>query len=470
MLLGITMLLCSFSAAQQQDQAGSAEQNIAAGVLQPKVVCAGRPDQSYALYLPSHYISSKSWPIVYAFDPAARGSVPVELIKDAAERNGYIVVGSNNSRNGPSQAEAEAAQAVFADTHARFSIDNHRIYFAGFSGGARLAASIAQRCKCAAGVFLNGAGFSPSAPPSSPATFAVFATVGTLDFNYPEVVTLDATLGSLRYAHQLRRFEGPHQWSPAEVAQEAVAWFRLIAMREGHEPRDDAFVQAQANLARQRATELESSGEPYYAWREYLQAAETFDNLGAAQPFRDRAAAMQNDKPVRDGARREQQEFEEQRRLTADISQGLVALMRDDPNRADLRVQVGHQIAQLRSAAEHEKRPQKTRVLQRALTGVFVQAMEAGEDRLRDKDVAQARDYFELACEATPNSFWALRELAVARAWSGDRKGVLQALGLAKRNTNDPASFASWLAEEPAFAKFRDTPEFRSLLGEAPHQ
>ncbi len=102
--------------------------------------CAAKPDQSYALYLPSHYVPNKKWPIVYAFDPDARGEIPVKLMQDAAEHFGYIVVGSNNSRNGSWKMETEAAQAMWNDTHARFAIDDRRIYFAGFSGGARVAA------------------------------------------------------------------------------------------------------------------------------------------------------------------------------------------------------------------------------------------------------------------------------------------------------------------------------------------
>jgi len=166
----------------------------------------------------------------------------VELMKDAAERYGYIVAGSNNSHNGSGKSSLEAAQAMIQDTHARLAIDNNRVYFAGLSGAARLAASLAQGCKCAAGVLLNSAGFAPSSPPAPDANFSVFATAGTFDFNYGEVVDLDAKLGTLHYSHALRRFDGPHQWAPASVMDEALAWFRLIAMKDGREQRGMAFV------------------------------------------------------------------------------------------------------------------------------------------------------------------------------------------------------------------------------------
>jgi dienelactone hydrolase len=446
----------------------SATQDLRPGVLLPKVFCATQSEQSYALYLPSNYTHEKPWPIVYAFDPAARGNIPVELMKEAAERFGYIVAGSNNSRNGPWKPEADAAQAMFQDTHARLSIDNHRVYFAGFSGGARLASSLAQRCSCAAGVFLNGAGFSPSSPPAADAPFSVFAAVGTFDFNYGEVLDLDVKLAALRYSHALQRFDGPHQWAPQEVMDEALAWFRLMSMKDGHEARDMAFIRAQAAEAEKRAKNLELAGDPYRSWKESRQAAETFDGLGEAPAFRERAVAMEKEKAVRDGAKREQLDFEEQSRLSANISLGLGALRQESSNRVDTRVDVQRQISELRSRAEHEKDPRKLRVAKRALAGIFVEAMETGQERLDAKDISQARTYFELAANADPDSDWALSQVATARALGGDRKGTLDALRRTKEKSKDPAAFSAWLNEEPAFTKLRDTPEFRALL--APSQ
>ena len=100
--------------------------------------CPGKPDQSYALYLPSNYSADEKWPIVYAFDPAARGASPWS--DEGRRRTLRLSAGrSNNSRNGSWKIEAEAAEAIVEDTHARLSIDDRRVYFAGFSGGARVA-------------------------------------------------------------------------------------------------------------------------------------------------------------------------------------------------------------------------------------------------------------------------------------------------------------------------------------------
>lgn len=434
------------------------------GELTREVRCAANAEQSYALYLPKNYTASRKWPVVYVFDPAARGSVPLELMKDAAEKYGYILAGSNNSRNGPWKLEGEAARTMVQDAQARLAIDNRRSYFAGFSGGARVAASIAQVCQCAAGVLLSGAGFPQGSPPSREATFPVFAAVGSYDFNYAEVVQLDAKLQALGYLHFMREFEGPHQWAPAPVMEEAFAWFRLVAMKGGREPRDDAFVASQASQTAERARALEQSGELYAAWKEYRQAEQTFSGLTDNAALRGRTENLEKEKTVREGAKREEREFDEQRQLTTDISAGMAALGQNSLNRADVRLQVEQQILGLHGQTEHEKRAEKLRVLKRALADVFAQAMETGEQRLRAKDAARARDYFELACDAAPDSLWALSDLAVAKAEDGNRKGALETLRHAREKTKHFAQFSEWLKEEPAFASWRNTADFRALL------
>jgi poly(3-hydroxybutyrate) depolymerase len=193
-LRGIVLALATVILGQQTQDTSKLPLALQPGVLLSHQTCLAHPEQSYALYLPSQYTPTKKWAMVYAFDPAARGKLPVELMKAAAERYAYIVVGSNNSRNGSWKVEAEAAQAMLQDTHSRFSIDDRRVYFAGFSGGARVASEIAQRCRCAAGVILSGAGFSVGSSPSRDVIFAVFSAVGNFDFNYPEVARLDQKL------------------------------------------------------------------------------------------------------------------------------------------------------------------------------------------------------------------------------------------------------------------------------------
>ena len=133
--------------------------DLPTGQIVDSVECALDNAQHYALYLPSNYTPSRQWNVILAFDGGARGRVPVERYRQAAEKYGYIVAGSLNSRNGPWEVSMNAAKAMTADVKTRFSIDPKRVYTAGMSGGARVAMKIALDSRQIAGVFASSAGF-----------------------------------------------------------------------------------------------------------------------------------------------------------------------------------------------------------------------------------------------------------------------------------------------------------------------
>src|SRR6516164_11764075 len=91
------------------------------GAVQP-VEVRGHPGQSYALFVPSNYRADRTWPILYCLDPGARGRAAVERFAAAAEKAGFLVAGSNNSRNGPLAPSREAIGLMVADTHERYAI------------------------------------------------------------------------------------------------------------------------------------------------------------------------------------------------------------------------------------------------------------------------------------------------------------------------------------------------------------
>src|SRR5690349_4518491 len=103
------------------------------------VTCEADSSQSYALYVPSTYTPDREWKLILAFDPGARGRTGVERFEAAAEKYGYIVAGSYNSRNGPWNTSMDAARAMADDVSNRYRINPKRVYTAGQSGGARLA-------------------------------------------------------------------------------------------------------------------------------------------------------------------------------------------------------------------------------------------------------------------------------------------------------------------------------------------
>jgi len=213
--------------------AASRAADLPTGQIVDSVECALDHTQHYVLYLPTNYTPSRQWSVILAFDGGARGRVPVERYRQAAEKYGYIVAGSLNSRNGPWEVSMNAAKAMTTDVKARFSVDPKRVYTAGMSGGARVAMKIALESKQIAGVFASSAGFPDEFISRLP--FPVFGSAGTDDFNHMEMYQLDRRMTS---AHRVLYFEGGHTWLPAELAMQGVEWMELQAMKSGLRPHD----------------------------------------------------------------------------------------------------------------------------------------------------------------------------------------------------------------------------------------
>jgi poly(3-hydroxybutyrate) depolymerase len=177
-----------------------AAQDLRKGEVIGRVEVEGHPGQTYALYVPANYAHERAWPILYCLDPGARGQMPVERFAAAAEKAGVIVAGSNNSRNGPLPPAQEAINLMVADTHARFAIDDTRIYAAGLSGGARVALGWAMGGHLA-GVVASSAGFPMNAAPKQ-VPFRIFLTTGYDDFNHDELYRLSRDLVKRNVPHR----------------------------------------------------------------------------------------------------------------------------------------------------------------------------------------------------------------------------------------------------------------------------
>jgi len=203
------------------------------GIVYSSVRCLKDSNHTYALYIPSYYNDDPylEWPVIYAFDAAARGSLPVELYREAAEKYGYIVAGSNISENGPWEPILKAAETMMNDVESRFRVDKARRYTTGFSGGARVATTLAVLYGTFEGVIGCGAGFSPNYPPHFDLEICYYGLIGDRDFNYLEMRRLDDWLEKFNIDHHIHEFSGGHEWPPAEVLTNAVIWLEFKAMK-----------------------------------------------------------------------------------------------------------------------------------------------------------------------------------------------------------------------------------------------
>jgi dienelactone hydrolase len=457
-MLTIAFLIAALAVSSSQSTAGDLV--TLRGAVVAKVSSLSDPNQSYALYLPSSYSPDRSWPIIYVFDPVARGTVPLELYKEAAEKYGYIMAASNNSRNGPATLQMAAAEAMWQDTHQRLAIAKERMYAMGFSGGARVATLFALYCgTCSiAGVIAQGASYPTVRAPAADDSFLYYAAVGDEDFNYPEIMSLRAKKEEQGAQFRVKTFSGTHQWAPPEVVEDAIQWLEAKAMQSGKEKPNPSFIQQQVAKLQAEAGRAGQSGDTlgqYYALRSLLF---DFKGLIDVSRFQGQLETVKTSKAYKQARHEEDQEIAKQRLLTAtalsDISQ-LGEQTAQETGLAEQRI-----ISVFSDLRRQAKSNQRNRLVYlRAINQLYIEGIEAGQQAFRNNELERAADYFQLIADAVPDQSGPLLLLAETRVKTGNRKAALKALEKAVKRgvkspdalTNDPE--LAPLAAEPAFQK-----------------
>jgi len=347
------------------------------GQIIDAVPCLADATQSYALYLPSNYSPQRRWNVILAFDAGGRGRMPVERFQAAAEKYGYIVAGSLNSRNGPLNVSVAAGNAMWKDVEARFSVDKTRLYTTGQSGGSRVAMYLAMHrdafSDAPAGVIASSAGFpGPDAPESLP--FPVFATAGTEDFNHLEMRQFDQHLQS---RHRLAIFDGGHAWLPAPLAMTAIEWMEIDAMKTGLRAKDAAEIDAIFAARVQSARESKEVAARYLAMTEL---ASDFNGLKDVKEFMAEAARLQKDHAVQAAFERDTALDEREDQLSGTLLE-LAAQLRYPSRRAKSMEALKTSVAGVSAAATAPADSAERQMSRRVLRGLMASSRD-----VRDED------------------------------------------------------------------------------------
>ncbi len=441
--------------------AAASAQQLPRGAVIDKVVCVRDSSQSYALYLPTDYSADRRWPILFAFDAGARGRLPVERFREAAQTFGVIVAGSNNSRNGPMAAAVDAMNAMLADTQARFGLSPGRVYLAGFSGGARVAVTLGMAMKGqVAGVIGFGAGFPAGLAPSASVPFAFFGAAGTDDFNYPELQQLDQALERAAVAHRLEVFAGGHEWPPEAVCARALGWMELQAMRSGLRARDAALIERMFSTTMADAAAEESAGRLLDAYWLYAALAKDFAGLRDVAASERKAQQLERSREVRQAIGDLKDSVDKQTALEARIGQ----LAREAAAREEGAPALADLLAALTDAkkqADRTDRPADRMAARRALVSSFLQFDEAASRAAARGAFAQAAVFYRAMARIRPENARVEYDLACACARSGSRKEAIDAL---RRAVAKGFTDRSLMAGDPDLESLRGEPAFREIL------
>lgn len=197
------------------------------------VSCNTNVSNTYTLYLPVNYDTTKTFPIIYFFDPQGKGNFPVEKYKSIADNLGIIFVGSDATKNGMQWTEvSSAANQLFADTKQKLKINEQKIFTCGFSGGGRIASNLGLQNNNIAGVISCSAGLP--AQPSQLRTDLIFVGIaGKEDMNLTEIYDAGEALKNSEIKHLINYFVGPHEWPPVETMSKAINFCLTLTQSKG---------------------------------------------------------------------------------------------------------------------------------------------------------------------------------------------------------------------------------------------
>jgi pimeloyl-ACP methyl ester carboxylesterase len=364
--------------------AGSSPQP-ARGVLVEHVSCPGDSTQTYTLYLPSTYQTSREWPLLLVFDPGARAARAAEVFREAAERFGWIIAASENSRNGPWEPTLRAVNAMWPALLGGYAVDQRRVYTAGHSGGATVAWLVAQQTGQIAGVIASGQP-NPESQVAKGKQFAWFGSAGHSDFNFLQVKNIDAALEDAKGTHRVEFFDGGHQWPPSDIALRALGWMEVVAMKDGRRPRDLDLAKAILAEDISRARALEERGLLTEAWRSYRTIVTTYTGLLDVADADRRLRAIDSDHKFKDARKLEERADRREQQEIYAIGKVVAQLSTDDPPLvAQLRSQLNLDSLEKASRGEGYEAASATR----SIALVRIQLSTVDRD-LRDKHDVRA--------------------------------------------------------------------------------
>lgn len=241
-ILPVLMLLLAFSCASSESKKSAADSVVPVVIVKPEfkkgdlttLYVTGDPSNSFTVYLPANFDSTKKYPLVVFFDPHADGSLPLNKYKSIAEKWEYVFVGSNTSKNGmvPEQT-MKIGNALIDEMTRIISIEKSEIILCGFSGGARVASNLTITRPDIKALICN------SAAPSQPVNEKIFVGLAGLgDMNYLEMRSFN-TVNTGSILSELLVYDGKHEWAPLEMMEDALLISSITPLNGICNPRTD---------------------------------------------------------------------------------------------------------------------------------------------------------------------------------------------------------------------------------------
>ncbi len=427
-------------------------------------ISVGGSSETYALYLPQRYNPNQLSAVVFIFDPSGNGKNGIQPFLDASERFNYVLICSNNSRNGLFEANFEIINRLFSEVFKTFNIDEKQIYTSGFSGGARLATAVASLTGQIQGVIACGASFSPNTThtPGPGASFSYVGLVGNEDMNYQEMYGSKAWLETFGIENELFINNDTHKWPPSSQIQKALGWLELQAYNRNIRDKDVLFIQNYYEDLYKDARAFENNERTKLAVEEYERLITNFAKYYNLDSIRGKIKKLKSSKKYRAEIENEK----EIEKLELEVRSKFVdRFMKeiDSKKPAHNYKWWNKELKKLDEKYISSKDSAYRKMGKRIGFAVYAMAVETGNSKRRDGEFEKAIYAHQLVTVVLPEAAWPYYLLAIDFAMINNREKVIAnlKLSISKGWTNKKA-----ILETEAFEKYREDVQFLALLAE----
>lgn len=437
---------------QKEKKEAKTQESFETGIVLKDIKCKQNSTYSFALYLPKSYSIANKFPVIYIFDSHAKGKYPVELYKDLAEKYGYILIGSNNSENGLApEISNNITTTLINECNNRFSIDLRQVYTMGFSGGARVASSIAINKGGITGVIACGAGLSDNST-FTYKNFHFMGMVGKQDFNYIEILKLENQLTSMQIKNNICVFDGKHEWPPAETMEEAFQWLELNSMKNGLKSPDNLLIE---NLKQSFDSKIKKAEDKkrFLEQFEYNKKAINFlDGLTDVISYKTKIISIETSKEYIN----QKQKLLENLGFEAQLQQGYGEAFQTQDLKWWKR-----EINSMNQQIKNNKNPQQSLVFKRVINYLSLIAYMYSDKTVKTNDYANANKFLQIYELVDPTNSEVYYLKATVYIKQGNKQKAIESLNLAVKNGFEDLKR---LNEDLEFESIRQTAEFKEII------
>ncbi len=276
--------------------------------------------ESFSFYMPKSYEPDKQTPIIFIFEPMARGTTGIDPFVSAADTYGYLLVCSNNTKNGPFEQNYPIVDRLFAKVFTSLKLDPKRVYTSGFSGGARLASSIAIKTGQIQGVVSCGAGYTVnSGGLPSTQSFSYATIIGEEDMNYYELTFTRKYLTKTKLSHEVFTPDIGHRWPTRDQILMAFDWMQLEAYKNLLLPVDSTITKHIYSKYYHQAQLKEKDKRLLAASNEYRRILNNFKRYYQTDSIQEKLNTLEQSKAFRSEEKKSESLLESELVLTDEL-------------------------------------------------------------------------------------------------------------------------------------------------------